>query len=269
MGQATFDGRDILTDSYAVMKGSSSPTIKLFPRTIGGLIEESGVVEKNILLKSYLIPPNGSTRKDIEDFFHTMNEEIGPLEGTLSLNGNDYLNCNVKGITYNPHFVNNFVEYVIEFVLGNQNTGSNIRQLTLPQMVNFNRGRKATFRNQMEDLTYKTFTFWHNVDLTKNFETQLSVKHDKQFGGYSRIIKVGGFEKIVCEGWIIGPDTHNRRNLEAYFYNIMNGPLGRIGTLVIDGNQTIEKCFFSEMTMEDSAHASLKYTLNFLSSLQC
>ena len=143
--------------------------------------------------------------------------------------------------------------------------------MTVPGLEDFTRGRKMSFINEMEDGTTRTFEFWHNFDMIKNLETQITIKRTTEIEGQSpsKVIRVGGFEKVICQGWIIGPEVETRRNLEAYWYNIMNGPMGRLGTLNIEDNQTIENCVLTNMDVEDSTHIAVRYTLTFLVSLQC
>lgn len=271
MGVAYFGTDQISHDSYLVPKGSSNPQITTYPRTVGGIIQESGVVEKSLTLKSYLIPPANSTRQSLENFFHELNERIGSKQDNLTVNGNTYLNANVKSINFDTKITNRFTKFDIDFELNDQNNGSVIRQLAVPNLQDFSRGRKLRFNTVEDDGTNKTFQFWHNFDNIKNFDTQISIKHSRQYGGYSRVIRVGGFERIVCYGWIIGPEEGLpcRQNLEAYFYNVLNGPLGRVGTLIYaDGTKT-EKAFFSNLTVEDTTRPTVKYELTFIVSLQC
>jgi hypothetical protein len=271
MSVALFDGDELSTESYVTFRGSSQPHIIIYPRTIGGIIQESGIVEKSLKLHSYLVPPANSSREDIENFFHEMNERIGIKEATLTCNGNDYLKANVKSIDYDRIITDGFLKHTIDFELSDQNSESSvIRQLATPDLVNFSRGRKMAFTTIMEDGSERTFNFWHNVDVVKPFETDVSIKvSTNQLGTTGKVIRVGGFERNVCMCWIIGPDNDTRKNLEGYFYNIINGPLGRLGTLVIDGTQTINKALLTEFSMDEGPLASLHYEVTFLSSLQC
>jgi len=275
MSSAVFDGDQISHNSIAVMRGSNNPRVVTYPRTIGGIIQESGVIEKSILLKSYIIPPKTATRGNLENYFHLLNEQIGSKEGTLTVNGNSYLKANVRNINYDAKIVNNFNQFEVEFILGEQNEGGIIRQLSIPDLVDFSRGRKITFETELEDESVRTFSFWHNFDLIKNFDTQVTIKRGIDHGFTTgKVIRIGGFEKIVAQGWIIGPEVRNRQNLEAYFYNIMNGPLGRLGTLIIEGSEdiserTIEKCVLTDLSMSEETYQTLRYTLTFLTSLQC
>lgn len=272
MGAAQF-GSDIIShDSYIVFKASNQPVVVTYPRTIGGVLQESGVVEKSINLKSYIITPDGATRLSLENFFHLLNEKIGSKEDTLTVNGNSYPKVNGRNISYDRYKINKFTRFEIDFELNDQNVGGTIRQLPVTGLEDFSRGRKLSFVTTMEDGTSRTFNFWHNFDNIRNFETQIAIKRSNEYGT-GRVIRVGGFEKIICMGWIIGPENSptvkNRTVMEAYFYNIINGPLGRLGTLYHDGTLIANNCILTEFSMDDSTRFSLNYELTFLVSLQC
>lgn len=265
-----YDGVQLAHDGYLVPRGSSSPFVNIYPRTIGGVLQESGVVDKGFTLKAYIIPPANATRSDIEVKMNELNEILGARQAKdLVVAGNTYYKATAGRANYDPFVTTKFIRFEIDFVLGDQNAGAlTPRQLTLPNLEGFSRGRTMTFRTKMETGTYKTFTFWHNFDNVKNFEIELNVKHSTRFGGHSNIVRRGGFERITCSGWLLGPEVSNRRNVEAYFFNIMNGPLGRVGTLNV-GTDQIRRAFLTELNVEDTQQFSLKYTLTFLSSLQC
>jgi len=268
MSEAKFGSDTISHDSYIVFKATNQPIVITYPRTIGGILQESGVVDKSILLKSYLITPNGATRLSLENYFHLLNEKMGSKEDILSVNGNTYLGANARSITFDRYKINKFTKYDIEFELNDQDNAGIIRQLPATGLEGFNRGRKMEFVTVMPDGSSKTFTFWHNFDNVRNFETQITLRRSNEYGT-GRIIRVGGFEKIICMGWIIGPDIQNKKNIEAYFYNIINGPFGRLGTLYHDGTKIAENCILTEFSMDDTTKFTLNYELTFLVSLQC
>jgi hypothetical protein len=268
MSEARFGSDAISHDSYIVFKATNTPVIVTYPRTIGGILQESGIVDKSILLKSYLITPDGATRASLENYFHLLNEKMGSKEDTLSVNGNTYLKVNAGTVTYDRFKINKFSRFDIDFQLGDQDTDGVIRQLSVAGLEDFNRGRKLVFVTTMPDGTSRSFEFWHNFDKVRNFETQITIKKSNE-NGTGRVIRVGGFEKIVCMGWIIGPEVQNKKNIEAYFYNIINGPFGRIGKLYHDGTLIADNCVFTEFSMDDTTEFTLNYELTFLVSLQC
>ncbi len=269
MAYPTFDGDVIGHGGHLVIGGSSNPELTIYPRTIGGVIQESGVVDKNISLKTWLVPPSTVTRGDVENYFNLLNEKIGVKEASLVVNDNTYLKANVKNIDYDRFVTNKFIRYTINFQLNDQNTGNVVRQLTTPGLLGFSRGRPLRFKTTADTGKIRTFTFWHNFDSIRNFETQITIKNSTPYGGSTRVIRVGGFEKHICSGWIIGPNDNNRQNLEAYFYNCINGPLGKIGTLYLDDGRIINKAFFSDISVEDSTNIAVRYELTFTVSLQC
>lgn len=272
MGIPYFDGDQIAHDAYLVLSGSSNPNAIIYPRTIGGILQESGVVEKTAKLRCYLIPPE-SGRYQIESYMHELNEKIGSKEADLEVNGNTYLNMNVESIEYDRILVNNFIRFDINFKMSEQNEGGSIRQLSVPDLQMFSRGRKGTFDCTLDDGEEPTFNFWDNLDIIDSFETQITLKRsgNQELNAESRglVIRRGGFEKTVVLGWVIGPENNTRQNLEAYFYNMINGPLGRLGTFKLDGRTIKEKTVFSSVSMEDTTNKTIKYELGFVTSLQC
>jgi hypothetical protein len=267
MGKAYFGSDLLASDSYIVFRASSQPKITTYPRTVGGIIQESGVVKKSIALRSFQIFPDGTTRTDVEEYFHLLNERINNREDTLTIHGNTYPYANVSDNDFDFFITKKFVKFTINFELNNQDSGV-VRQLPCPGLVNFSRGRKMRFVSLSDWGAAQTFHFWHNFDLTKNLNVSLSFRNPSR-ESRSKVERAGGFEKITCHGWIIGPEIENRRNIEAYFYNIVNGPLGRLGDLYIDGGQVINNCILTDFTMEDTVRFSLHYELTFLASLQC
>ena len=264
------NGEQVGNDGYLVPKGVSNPRVIIYPRTIGGIIEESGVVEMTFALRCYLVVPSNTTRDQLETLFNSLNERYANQKVVLTANGNVYNDVYIKNIDYDLIIVNNFTHFTIHCILGDQPLGTNNspNQLDCSGLQGFSRGRVLKFTTIWDDNSQHTFQFWHNFDSVRNFETQVTVKSSTQFGGNARIFVAGGFEKMVCQGWIIGPDTNTRKNLEAYFYNIMNGPLGHIGVVQL-GTQVWQRCFLQEINVEDSTAPTLKYTLTFLTSLQC
>jgi hypothetical protein len=263
------NGEQVGNDGYLVQKGISNPRLIIYPRTIGGIIEESGLVEMNFMLKCYLVVPSNTTRDQLETFFNTLNEKWVNQSVTLTANGNVYQNVYIKSIDYDLIIVNNYTHFTIHCILGDQNSGTDIpNQLGCNLLQSFSRGRILKFTTIWDDSSQHVFQFWHNFDTVRNFETQINLKSSTIFGGNTKVIVAGGFEKLVCQGWIIGPDTKTRQTLEAYFYNMINGPLGHIGVMQL-GTQVWQRCFLQEISVEDSTNPTLKYTLTFLTSLQC
>jgi len=271
MAFPTFDGDQIATDGDSILSGRSTPFVILYPRTIGGIIQESGVVEKNLDLRAYLIPPKGTTRKEIENFQTELNERIGVKnQKNLIIHENVYPNCDVEAIEYDKDIVSNFIRYNIRFKIGDQNTDGSIRQIDTPGLSDFSRGRRLSFKSRIDDFSFRTFDFWHNQDTFRNFDTEITVKYTDSFGGGSRIIKVGGFERFVCECWILGQDepNANRKNVEAHFFNMINGPLGRLGSLFVQGTE-LKNVFFESVVMQAPSGVGQRYSMTFLKSLAC
>jgi len=258
-------------DGYGLWTGSSAPNVKTFPRTIGGIIKPSNQISKTVTANIYLVPPSGTTKTRVEYFQYQLNEELAKSPGTLLLSGNSYENVYVAGINFDPVITNNFLRYTIDFVLGDQDDGGVVNQLTAPDLYNFSRGRTLSFTTTQLDDEEKTFDFWHNVDSVRNLEVGISVLNSGKDGKEGKVIKSGGFEKISCACWFVTFNSDSRTSIEAYLYNMLNGPLGQVGTLVYNapGNNTWNNCFLQGIRMGDELFAGARYELEFLTPLQC
>jgi len=265
MSIAYFNGDQISNDSFVTFSATGRVIVETYPRTIGGVLKESGIVDRNLTLHSYLVLPDSATRLDLENFFNSLNEQIGPGSGTLQVNGNTYNNLVVNSINYDTFKTKKFIRYTVGFKFEDQTDDGVIRQLNVPNLQDFSRGRKLRFDSYEDG---KSFHFWHNFDNIRTLETSVRQKNPG-VDENSRVTKTGGFEKITCYGWILGPEQNTRQNFEAYFYNIINGPLGKLGTLYHDGEKIAEYAMFTEFSMDDSLGTGINYVLSFLTSLQC
>lgn len=264
------------------MDASVQPIVKVYPRTIGAVLKGGGVVSKTITLSCRVIPPQGTSRAALEQFMHTLNEQFGPMKGVLLVDGNEINDCAIARINYEPKIVNNYLVYTIDFEMGVQilsgetppeETGP--RQLVPLRLLSDTRGRPAqfvkTYGSGLDEVT-RTFNFWHNVDIVRNLENRLNIELHDKYDKDQSIKFNGGFETITAYCWMTAAPQYQedgwRQTIGAYFYNIMNGPLGDIGTLYLGGN-TIETCLFTNFKMTEAHPTSARYELTFLVSLQC
>lgn len=261
------------------MAANVQPIVKVYPRTIGAILKGGGTAKKTLTLTCRVIPPSGVSRADVEQFMHTLNENFGPRMGTLEVDNNEYLNCAINRITYDPKIVNNYLIYDIEFDLGVQLDGplpNNVtRQLVPSKLFADTRGRPAqfikTYGEGLDEVT-RTFNFWHNVDIVRNLENRLTIELFDKYSKDESIKFNGGFETITAYCWMkaAGEDQEDgwRQTVGAYLYNIMNGPLGDMGTLTLGGN-VISFCLFTDVKLTGVWPTSARYELTFLVSLQC
>ncbi len=250
------------------MQASVQPVIKIYPRNIGGVLKGGGVVSKTITLACRVIPPEANTtRGDVEQFMNTWNETYGIKIGTLRVDDNEYLDCGINNVTYEPDITDGFLRFTVEFALGVQSETLDYRQLIPGELYDWSRGRKAWFV-----AGGKTFHFWHNVDIVRNLENRLAIElydiHNKD----STIKFNGGFETVTAYCWVVAPEDSQedgwKQTVGAYIYNIMNGPLGEIGKFYLGGN-VIENCLFTDVNLVECYPTGARYELKFLVSLQC
>ena len=182
------------------MIGNVQPVMKVYPRTIGGVLKAGGKVAKTLTLTCRTIPPSTASRGDVEQFMNTINETFGPLTGTLMVDDNEYLSCAINSISYEPIIVNNFLIYTIEFNLGVQSETTTVRQLTPLRLYEDTRGRPGLFVSKytLDDVeTVKQFKIWHNMDIVRNLENRLKIELYDKNNKDNIITMEGGFEKIT------------------------------------------------------------------------
>lgn len=261
------------------MYGNVQPIVKVYPRTIGGVLKGGGTVSKTLTLTCRVIPPADTSRAALEQFMHTLNETFGPQIGTLEIDNNEFLNCAINRIDYEPKIVNNYLVYTIEFELGVQLDGPlpgpTPRQLVPSMLFADTRGRPAQFTKTYGeglDAVTRTFDFWHNVDIIRNLENRLTIELFDKNSKDKSIKFNGGFETVTAYCWMKAAQEHQeegwRQTVGAYIYNIMNGPLGDMGTLRLGGN-VIDLCLFTDVKLTELWPTSARYELTFLVSLQC
>jgi len=258
-------------DGYGIWRGSSNANITIYPRTIGGIIKPSYAIEKNLTLNAYMIPPSDTTRTRVEYFFHQLNEEIGAAEGSIRISGNTYEHVYTSGINPDFYITKDFIRYTIDFIVGNQDTNGEYAQKSVPDLYDLGRGRKLKFTTKMLDETERTFEFWHNVDNVRALEVDVAVQESGKDGKTGKIIRAGGFERISCQCWFTTFAENTRQTIEAYLFNMINGPLGQIGTFVVDapGENTYNNCFLEGVSMGEELFRGARYELTFLTPLQC
>lgn len=263
------------------MTANVQPIVKVFPRTIGGVLKGGGAVSKSITLTCRVIPPDGTSRAALEQFMHTFNETYGPLQGILLMDDNEFTDCSIAKITYEPKIVNNYLVFNIDFEMGVQKADEESptplvpRQLIPSRLYADTRGRPAQFSKiygeGLDEVT-RTFNFWHNVDIVRNLENRLTIELSDKYSKDNVIKFNGGFEMITAYCWMKAAQEYQeegwRQTVSAYIYNIMNGPLGDIGTLYLGGN-VITPCIFTDVKLMEVFPTSARYELMFMVSLQC
>ena len=252
----------------ANLNGSATTIVKSFPRVIGVLIKAGGQITRDIKISCYIVAPDISSRSDVENYQHSFNELHGKNTGNLVIDDNVFLDCAIKTVEFNLDIVKKWLRYDVNFSLGQQQSTNTKRQLTPSNLYNFTRGRKATFTSSEDN---KIFNIWHNIDIVRNLENIVYLQlYDKDGKNYIQH-RNGGVENIVCDCWIL-TDTEAgwRQTVSAYMYNLINGPLGNLGTLNIDsGEVIIERCQLVGVELVGVFATSARYRLSFLVSLEC
>ena len=253
------------------MVGEVQPIVKVYPRTIGAVLRGGGVTSKTLNLNCRTIPPVGTSRASVENFMNEWNEKYGVDTGTLTVDENDYLDCAIDTVNYDPKIINNYLTYDVNFRLGVQteDTFDTPRQRVPSKLYEDTRGRTGLF---VSGDSGKQFKIWHNMDIVRNLENRLTIELYANESSDNSIKFNGGFETIVGTCWMkaSGEDQHVgwKQTVGAYIYNIMNGPLGDIGTLYLGGNE-IKNCLWTKVTLEEVYPTSARYQLEFIVSLQC
>lgn len=271
------DGEQITlgNDGYGIWDGSSSAEISKFARTVGGYIKPSKRVDKTVDINTYQIFPDNFTRVDVETFFNLLNDKIATKKVTMTLSGNVFPNCFVRGITYDQFYSDKWVKFNVDILVGNQDDGGIVRQIDTPEIFDFSRGRKASFHTRMEDGSVREFRFWHNIDSVRNLDVDITEVDGGRDGRSAKIVATGGMERIICDGWFVTFSNGTRKDIEAYLFNMINGPLGRVGTLCIEapknviGQNVWQSIFLENISQGSDLFNGSRYTLTFLSPLQC
>jgi hypothetical protein len=260
------------------MTATIQPVIKIFPRNIGGVIKGGGIVEKSITVECRIIPPPNTSRADLEEFMNVYNEKFGPMKGSLFIDNNHYSDCGINNIKYDTKLTNGYLLATVDFAIGVQSETDTLSQLVPSRLFADTRGRPGVFttvEGEGVDAVTKTFNIWHNMDIVRDLENRLVMElydiHKKD-----QSIKFnGGFETITAYCWMKAPEENGvekedgwMQTVGSYIYNIMNGPLGEMGTLKL-GGKTIEHCLWTQVKLTEVYPTSARYELTFIVGLQC
>lgn len=271
-----FVGERIAHTGYiSDMVASVQPIMKVYPRTIGGVLKAGGITNKVITVENSIIGDGTQTRGDFEEYMHEFNEKFGPQKGTLRIDDNSYPNCSINTIKYSPNINKNFITQTIDFSLGEQSETTDIAQLVPGTLYEDTRGRPGLFVATIGkgvDAVRREFKLWHNMDITRDLENRLTMElHD--VNSTDNTIKFnGGFETITGYCWMKAAEEDQeigwRQTVGAYIYNIMNGPLGNFGTLYL-GGKTINNCLFTSVKLQSVHPTSARYEVTLHVSLEC
>jgi len=229
-----------------------------FVKKIGCLVKPSGYPAKTMTLSCVQILPKGIKRSAIETLMNDFNESIAGVTADITMAGNTFINCTPVGVSYNV-FGENLL-FDVSFVLGEQS----YNQLSVTEVCEIKGGRIGSFK---PDSMGSTFNFYSNCDMVRNVQFESIAKISEETNDY-KYEQTGGVETIVVECWANTTSGENLHDLLAYMYNIMNCPIGLVGTFTL-GGKSIENCIINSATMNEVLIAGLRYTVVLTASLQC
>ena len=109
-------------------------------------------------------------------------------------------------------------------------------------------------------------TFGQRIDRFYSGDYQDIKEKKSTLGSEFVFFKEGGVEKIRMNGFIV---ESNHQQMLTFMHNAIVGPLGKIGTLVVDA-ATETEVFFESISMERIIGGStMKWTAVFTTSLKC
>lgn len=264
----TFKGQEFAHNaSVTSMDGFCSPVLKSYPRNIGVVIRDPGVVYRTLGLRCVIVPPETATRSDIENFMNDLNEGfVCKGKSDLFINGNTFKNCAIESIDYDTTF-RNLLLFDANFVFGQQAEDATCRQIILKNFSSMSRGRAGTFTTSYGDNAGNVLHIFNNVDIFRHLRANVRMKAYENREKYVDVD--GSYEEINCLCWAYtNVEIDWKQSIEGYIYNIMFGPLGDIGTLVVNETE-IENCMLTGVKLNTVHPTSASYELTFIASLQC
>ena len=109
------------------------------------------------------------------------------------------------------------------------------------------------------------FPIFYNFEAAYNITYGQETK-ERDIGDYGVERKpVGGVESISLECWMVEQTT---MAFQQYMADYLLGPLGKQGTLNLNGNIT-ENAILTSISSDEQIGASLRYVLEFQATLAC
>ena len=270
--EAKYVGKRFFDSAYGVITGSSEPKIETISRTSGMVVRESLVYNRTIAVSGWKMLPSNYTRKDLESYMHRMAEVFGCNKGDLYVSGNTYPNAVLSGWSidewdYNRTLKGTLTFDITEQVQDNQFTVENIHRWSNAYPAHFQVKNYITGK-------IHNFEFRQHVFSTPMLLPKAASKSEDGHENERYSVRAG--LNLSCKAWVFYGDPNqgihlnaSRKNLEAYFYNIICGPLGRIGTLNVTGN-IYNNAFFQSFSQDDTGTQHFAtYSLKFILSPQC
>lgn len=258
---STFGGIKLNDLAQWNFNGTGGVTVLTLPRAIGALVKPNQEVSRTITLTSARFPL--FTKTQIEGAMHCLNEKLIDIGiATLTVDGVQYTNAIARGTSFNIIPCNEYFTYSLNFELS-------YLQVPFRSDINESKVRDGVFSGyrSVSDPLYLScgFPIFANyeagvdVDYVSEKEPRVSGKY-----GVTEYV-VGGVEQIKLECWIVADDN---QNFQKYVADWMLDPLGRQGTLNLNGN-IWDNAVFVSIESDIKVGRSLKYKLGFQATLAC
>lgn len=237
-------------------------------------VRESGKYDLKIDVTGWKLLPSGcQTRNYVENYLMEMAEVMGCRKGNLKVSGNTYPNAVLSGWSIDDEDVHNRITGTMTFDISEQTRNN---QFTVQNIYAYTKGTNEAFFIAKDYITgiEKTFEFRQHIYCIPKLLPK-AVKKDNEDDANKVYSGRAGLE-IDAAGWCVYGDpggsyplNESRKNLEAYVYNCLTGPLGLVGTFRATGNDYTNS-FFSNVSMsDDGPNPYFNWKLNFLVSPQC
>jgi hypothetical protein len=258
---STFGGIKLNDLAQWNFSGSGGVTIVTFPRAIGALVKPSQEVTRTITLTSVRFPI--FTKTQIEWAMHCLNEKLIDIgKATLTVDGVQYTNAVPTGTSFNIIPCNEYFTYSLNFSL-------NYLQDPFRAEINEATVRPGYFSEYrgLADPLYLTCGF----PIFANYEAGVDVSYATESTPRSSNVygvtqyTVGGVENIKLECWIVADEN---QNFQRYIADWILDPLGRQGTLNLNGN-VWNNAILTGVGSDIKIGESIKYNLEFQTTLAC
>ena len=136
-------------------------------------------------------------------------------------------------------------------------------------LINGNTLRRGIFsyvgQNEVGDNINVEFQILNNFEAahSASYDLKSDIRKIRAFGAEKNLS--GGIETINLDCFLVEDEI---RHIENYLANYLLGPLGRKGTLDLNGNE-YEETILIDVSTEQAVGSSEQYKLTFITSLKC
>jgi hypothetical protein len=253
--------------------GSSNPISLTFPRAIGALLKPSDEVDRRITIDCSWHIAN-KTKTEIEALHYNLGEEVAKhSRANLIVNDNTYQDVVPASVDFDVMTHNQYFRYSLDFILSDSQNFMQAQPSTTQVRDGY-----FQYKYQDKDQSFSEFRFrFYN-----NWEAAMPVSFSqlsrpRKFRTNAPVSNLNdGIVTIALSCWLAHTSVQHK---EAYMFNYLCscGPLGKIGTLFLNGN-TYENVIMTGLNTgtsnggkdsEGNGSGTLLYDLQFQMSLQC